>query len=263
MEPVLPLREVFAALARPDGTVADGPNAGPGPLPGHEGLPDDLLIRAIGSYADTAPAEVAEHLSAFVAAPTGAAEGLHLLAAAPVGTWTGEVSLTGHQSADEHLAGDGPAEGHEPPPAHDSGDVHDAPGDHGQDPDHDLGGLLHLGALGNADSLDSLDHASIAHPGLVTPTHEPVPDAVHDADFGRRVPDAGDHSGQEIFAEALTHTESEDVAHVPVGDLGALDSLDVPEAGPEEHHAPDAQGELESEPHGDGHHDPGLDHFAG
>jgi hypothetical protein len=69
MEPVRPLRDVFAELS------AAGRPAPGGVDParvlaehGHGGLPEGLLAEAIVSYADTAPVEVAEHLAPFVVA---------------------------------------------------------------------------------------------------------------------------------------------------------------------------------------------------
>jgi hypothetical protein len=85
-----PLKDVFAELTgddagRPDAALAAG---------GHGDLPADLVAEAVVSYADTAPVEVAEHLSPFVmahsgvpmdddAAVDGAAEWADLLATAP------------------------------------------------------------------------------------------------------------------------------------------------------------------------------------
>jgi hypothetical protein len=83
------IREVFDELAGggdadPAGALADR---------GYGELPDPLLSEAIVSYADTAPVEVAEHLSPFVmvhsAVPVDrvedapASDGLELLATAP------------------------------------------------------------------------------------------------------------------------------------------------------------------------------------
>jgi hypothetical protein len=76
------LHEVFGALSgsdAPDALFAAS---------GHADLPPELLTEAIASYADTAPPEVAEHLSPVV---LGAAPdldlGLELLASAPQVTW--------------------------------------------------------------------------------------------------------------------------------------------------------------------------------
>jgi hypothetical protein len=111
MEPVRPLRDVFADLA--DHTDHSDPMAGPdGPAPApadprslladYADLPDDLLVTAIDSYANTAPAEVAEHLAAFVATPgADPADGLDLLASAPVGVWEGEVPVAGPENPED------------------------------------------------------------------------------------------------------------------------------------------------------------------
>jgi hypothetical protein len=114
MESARPLRDVFAGLAGHTAGPEDVDQGALDPqamLAEHEGLPDDLLMTAIGSYAGTAPAEVAEHLAPIVALTSDPAElgdsgdpgpglagmdaldGLHLLASAPVGEWAGEVAL--------------------------------------------------------------------------------------------------------------------------------------------------------------------------
>lgn len=123
MDDVRPLHEVFAELARS--------GAGRPPLE----LPEDLVIEAIISYADTASAEVAAHLAPFVtahspitpdAAPSGdAARGLELLAGAPTGFDLGEpYPATGT---------DGGAELDGPDTTHDLDDVRDL--DDGRDLD--------------------------------------------------------------------------------------------------------------------------------
>jgi hypothetical protein len=97
MEPVRSLRDVFAGLAEQPTGPDDADSSAPDPrslLAEYHDLPDELLVTAIGSYANTAPAEVAGHLAAFVAAPgADPAEGLDLLSKAPVGTWENEVEL--------------------------------------------------------------------------------------------------------------------------------------------------------------------------
>jgi hypothetical protein len=97
MEPARPLRDVFADLVSDD-DVRRAHAADPDGFlqaHGHAELPGSLLSEAIVNYADTAPAEVAEHLAPFVMAnspvpvddPAGdmdPADGLNLLATAPV-----------------------------------------------------------------------------------------------------------------------------------------------------------------------------------
>lgn len=102
-EPARPLRDVFSELvgsADARGAHAADP-AGFLAAHGHPALPADLVSEAIVSYADTAPAEVAEHLAPFVIAHSpvpvdepDALDGLHglngvdglgLLASAPTG----------------------------------------------------------------------------------------------------------------------------------------------------------------------------------
>ncbi|MEV6303146.1 hypothetical protein AB0M02_27300 [Actinoplanes sp. NPDC051861] len=90
MDSARPLRDVFADL-----TGSGSAGGDPAELlrdQGHPGLPDDLVAEAVVSYADTAPAEVAEHLAPYVTAhsvaatPADAGPGwLDLLATAPAG----------------------------------------------------------------------------------------------------------------------------------------------------------------------------------
>jgi hypothetical protein len=98
MEPVRPLRDVFADLAGTDGGQAREALT----LAGHEELPDDLVSTAIAGYAGTAPAEVAEHLAPFVAGDgvPAPADGLALLTTAPTGPWDDEVPLDGADGLD-------------------------------------------------------------------------------------------------------------------------------------------------------------------
>lgn len=70
MEATRPLHDVFSELA---GAAEASERAGIDPAQvlranGHEDLPDGLVAEAVVNYADTAPVEVAEHLSAFVRA---------------------------------------------------------------------------------------------------------------------------------------------------------------------------------------------------
>jgi hypothetical protein len=97
MEPARPLRDVFADLVT-DEDVRRAHAADPEGFlqaQGHTELPEQLVSEAIVNYADTAPAEVAEHLAPFVMAhspvpavspdgPAADADGLQLLATAPV-----------------------------------------------------------------------------------------------------------------------------------------------------------------------------------
>jgi hypothetical protein len=151
MEPARTLRDVFAGMAGHTAGHEDAGQATSDPrtfLAEHENLPDHLLVTAIGSYAGTAPAEVAEHLAPIVAANeadishggetvTGADAmgGLNLLASAPVGAWEGEVSLDPTDHVD---------------PSTDHLDT----ADHLDGSDQDF----HLSHLGAADSLDHVDH---------------------------------------------------------------------------------------------------------
>lgn len=86
LEPARSLHEVFQTLAGdpdPDAVLAAA---------GHAGLPADLLTEAIVSFADTAPPEVAEHLSPVVlGASSDAGLGLELLTSAPQVTWDDDL----------------------------------------------------------------------------------------------------------------------------------------------------------------------------
>lgn len=86
LEPARSLHEVFQTLAGdpdPDAVLAAA---------GHAGLPADLLTEAIVSFADTAPPEVAEHLSPVVlGASSDPGLGLELLTSAPQVTWDDEL----------------------------------------------------------------------------------------------------------------------------------------------------------------------------
>ncbi|MBI4939850.1 MAG: hypothetical protein HY830_03790 [Actinobacteria bacterium] len=165
MEPVRPLRDVFADLAGSDAAQARAALA----AAGHD-LSDDLLRTAIDGYAGTAPAEVAEHL----AAADGADDGLALLASAPAGPWDAEVALdpaddlagddldaadlldVPHAPAGtvtdpaDHLTDDAPADH-----AFGAGDADDAPAP---------GGLGGLDGLDGLDPLEDLDAPAAGHP---------------------------------------------------------------------------------------------------
>jgi hypothetical protein len=99
MEPLRSLRDLFGDLAGDDGArPEEGADLG-GLLAaeGYPDLPDGLVAEAIVSYAETAPAEVAEHLSPFVmshsqvplddlpAEAIDSAQALDLLTTAPTG----------------------------------------------------------------------------------------------------------------------------------------------------------------------------------
>ena len=115
MEPLRSLRDVFGDLAGDEGARPEE-GADLGSLLAAEGypaLPDDLVAEAIVSYADTAPAEVAEHLAPFVMAHSpvplddlpaeemNSAQGLDLLATAPTGLVVDdELVDTGEDLAD-------------------------------------------------------------------------------------------------------------------------------------------------------------------
>jgi len=67
MDAARALRDVFADLTGGEDTTASDPSAVLA-ANGHPGLPAGLVAEAVGSYADTAPIEVAEHLAPYVMA---------------------------------------------------------------------------------------------------------------------------------------------------------------------------------------------------
>ena len=94
MDSARPLRDVFADLTG-NGAAAGDPEAQLRDQ-GHPGLPDHLVAEAVVSYAETAPAEVAEHLAPYVTAHSAVGAGettgdeppagwLDLLGTAPAG----------------------------------------------------------------------------------------------------------------------------------------------------------------------------------
>ena len=101
LEPARSLHEVFQSLAGdpdPDAVLAAA---------GHAGLPADLLTEAIVSFADTAPPEVAEHLTpVLLGASADAGLGLELLTSAPQVTWEDDVVEAAEEPA---WAGEGPS----------------------------------------------------------------------------------------------------------------------------------------------------------
>jgi len=269
MEFARPLREVFAELAGHDdpGQSGDDHRA---LLADHAGLPDDLLATAIGSYAGTAPAEVAEHLAPFVAGgeDTGshALDGLNLLASAPSGVWEGEVEL-------DHSEDGGLADEH-------GFDQLDHNPDFGHDAD--LGHLSAVGDLNSADSLDQADHHLT--PAAESPAeHAFTEDSAADHSFTDH---AGLHFGEAASGGDPTPAHAAVLADDALADSasdadGSADdpdahhfgeiTVDDPDLGidhlAEPHH--DAA-ELETDHHVDdpGHDDPGhdlgdLDHFHG
>lgn len=159
MDPVRPLRDVFADLASdeaarqahaadPEGFLASY---------GHPDLPGDLVGEAIASYADTAPPELAEHLAPLVAAYSPVPEldadldgaaGLDLLATAP--------------AEDLPDPGDDPGDGIPDPSAGATEGSLD--GQHDTDLDHDAD--LDFGAGVDSfwvDTLDDLDGTDGSH----------------------------------------------------------------------------------------------------
>ena len=143
------LREVFASLSHGSADPAAAlAQAGHGDLPGH------LVTEAIISYADSAPVEVAEHLSPYVVAHSAvpAPEGHPY----PVPELHEGLDLLG--SAPEPAHADDPLAVH-PDAGHDAA-LHDTTGHHdldgvgvGHDPDH----------LDHAESHDPTGHDTAGH----------------------------------------------------------------------------------------------------
>jgi hypothetical protein len=289
MEFARPLREVFADLAGHD---ADPQSL----LAEHADLPADLLTTAIGSYASTAPAEVAEHLAPFVAGGEAAGadpvDGLNLLVSAPAGTWQGEVDLD-HSAVIEH-PDDFPDTLHDADPLHDIDGLHDSDGLHDvgalHDGDglHDVGDLHDVGGLNSADSLDHVDQADHTLADQTVADHEQpaqhLPAGVDSAI------DGGDqHFGEPsrpALAEALTdgdlddtgdgagagdeHDVSQHFAEIPLDSSETgLEHLDHLTDDQDDSHSLGTEHHLDDAGHDDPGHDDsghdldGLDHFHG
>jgi hypothetical protein len=186
MEPARPLRDVFADLASDEDARAAHAADPQGYLAaqGHPALPGDLVGEAIVNYADTAPPEVAEHLSPFVMAHSpvpvdgldpAAVDGMHLLATAPAEPLDPRLD---HDALDDGFGADHP-HGMADTPAHDPFDLDFGHGgDFGHDEQldemhhpvggptgHELGG--HLGAEAHGSHVDdSMTHAGLDHADL-------------------------------------------------------------------------------------------------
>ncbi len=194
MDEARPLRDVFADLvgdeaarqahaADPEGFLAAA---------GHADLPDGLVGEAIVSYADTAPAEVAEHLAPFVmahspvpveddlpAAALDAAHGLDLLSTAPAEPVLDDPTLAAHAGAE--LVGP-EAAGHDAA-GHDAAG-HDAAGEladpFGLDFGHgDTGEPVHTGHSGpvpvDAGLVDPAGHEAAGEPDWFASGDHPDP----------------------------------------------------------------------------------------
>ena len=226
MEPVRSLRELFSALSGGHSGAESDPTAMLA-AEGHGDLPGDLMAEAIVNYADTAPVEVAEHLSPYVMAHSAvpgvdpgaghlegsAADGLALLTSAPDPAPVGE-DLDGLAPATDptHLVA---------PDVH----LHDAPQDTVHDAPADLGfGHGHDQTLSPADA----PAAGSGHPmheshevSASQPTDWALPEQHHlDDGLGQAAPDHawadGDHSASH---------------HVDTPDHHADGGMDLGEAG--------------------------------
>jgi hypothetical protein len=236
MEPVRPLHAIFASLTG-SADPSDALQAA-----GHEGLSNGLVTEAIISYADTAPVEVAEHLSPFVVAHSAvpsagsetawgdpdAAQGLHLLATAPAvpdhPTDETHHDLDGGQHVlDDHGHGGEPAlidhgdpgvDSHPDPHSHDPHHADDLQFGHGQAQFLDAGGQAqHPGTDGALTDHDDphgwLQEASFDQVQTV-PAHDDT--HLEDTHLDPHLDDAPLHDGS-----------------VPVEDHGATDhTLDGP-----------------------------------
>jgi hypothetical protein len=160
-----PLRDVFADVAGDEGARASDP-AELLRTSGHGDLPDHLVAEAVTSYADTAPVEVAEHLSPYVMANSAvpgvdtevdASSWLDALATAP------EVDDGTVDPADAGLD-DGSWYEPDSPTGPDHGDVHHA----AFDIDFGVGDAVDHGAATSFEH-DGSAADGIDHDGL--PTH--------------------------------------------------------------------------------------------
>jgi hypothetical protein len=191
MERARPLRDVFSDLV---GTDTD--HAGPAEVlraGGHPDLPDTLVAEAVGSYADTAPIEVAEHLSPYVMAHSPVpqvdapevdpAAWFDAVATAPAADLGPDLGGLDDLADVAHLAGPSDA------PAGPGGDHgHDLAFGHGSAPGADLAG----------DSMGTYEHDTVGpdhpgDPGLDVLEH-PATDDLADLPDASGLPDAHLHA---------------------------------------------------------------------
>jgi hypothetical protein len=162
MERARPLRDVFSDLVGTDTVDHAGPaevlRAG-----GHPDLPDTLVAEAVGSYADTAPIEVAEHLSPYVMAHSPVPQ-VDAPEADPAGWFDAVASAPAADLGADPLGGlDDLAD-----VAHVAGPAH-APA--AADPGHDLafghGSASGPDPAGGADPTGTYEHGTVDpdHPG--------------------------------------------------------------------------------------------------
>jgi len=211
-----PLRDVFADVAGDDGARASDP-AELLRTSGHGDLPDHLVAEAVTSYADTAPVEVAEHLSPYVMANSAVpgvdtevdpASWLEALATAP------EVDDATVDPADAGLD-DGSWYPPDASTGPDHGDVHHAAFDIdfgvGDAVDHGVATALDHGVAAD------VDHDSVDAVGF-TPTHHPaaVDDAgsFHDATVGV-FDDFGDVDFHDDDSDDVDDSDDGDIGHEP------------------------------------------------
>jgi hypothetical protein len=206
-----PLRDVFADLAGEHAPATDPAEVLA--ANGHPGLPDGLVAEAVVNYADTAPIEVAAHLSPYVIAnspvPLGPEAGdepmtwLHALTSAPVVTDDPlDAGLDPHHVDTGHSATGQLDPGHLDP-----GHLDPGHGDVGHlDPGLDLdfgGGDAHDGLAQHADPNaahhDPYGHDPYAQPDPYGPAHGVVDGHLlggHESDL----PTTPDHPlGHETF----------------------------------------------------------------
>lgn len=161
MNPARPLRDIFAdPVAGGSGTDAAGP-AEVLRAAGHPDLPDSLVAEAVGSYADTAPIEVAEHLSTYVMANSPVP--LPDQAEVEPAQWLDAVSTAPTVTAEAHdpLLGLDPQVGPDPT-SPDGPDHPDGP----DGPDGHVGDVIDFGHTG----------ADTGPDDALAPTADPGPD---------------------------------------------------------------------------------------
>ncbi|BFU45188.1 hypothetical protein [Krasilnikovia sp. MM14-A1004] len=219
MAPARSLHEIIAGLTGSAGTSGDLAavlSAG-----GHPDLPEDLLAEAVVSFADTAPAEVAEHLAPFVMAHGPITEGdavaggigdlPDLLATAPVADVDQGPDLTSPE-IDPHVDFGG---GHDSQA--DVGGGHDAALAHGDGHGADHHGWAPLEmAFGHG---HEHDHAALVDDfrvDAVAPDPDPEP-------FGH-----ADHEPHHLpdLPDAAPHHELWEVPALPDHHVPEIDDLD-------------------------------------
>ena len=201
MNPARPLRDIFADPVGDSGSPgADA--VGPAEVlraAGHPDLPDSLVAEAVGSYADTAPIEVAEHLSTYVMAHS--AVPLPDQAEVEPGQWLDAVSTAPTVTTD----------GYDPLLGLDDHDPLVGPDPAGADssPVSELGDVIDFGQTGLDDGLTPTTDAGADGPEpveadaeYVPPDDPTAPPTLHDASDIHHLDDTPDDDDLDSWDDA-------------------------------------------------------------